>query len=150
MIHNLTTVTSTGLLSLPDILCVLSLMLVITMHSPVTHYGCETGGYKIMVSLGMWFSPINAFLEGKASTAVCVCLFCCCCFFFKVLGLCQRGYWNAKFAITVTPFKSVKLTVVMDIQMWLGPSSEFYVIQNDSGSYLLMALIGSLHATCGF
>ena len=36
----------------------------------------------------------------------------------------------------------------MDIQMW--QSSEFGVIQNNNGSHLLMGLIGSLQATCGF
>lgn len=52
LIQSLTTITSSNLLAFPVFLFVLSYMLVINMHSPETHYGCGTGGYKIMVSQG--------------------------------------------------------------------------------------------------
>lgn len=52
-----------------------------TVHLPGTHYGSGTGGYKIMVSWGTWFSPERDFWKEFFHPSVCllVSLRCCSC-----------------------------------------------------------------------
>lgn len=83
-----------------------------TMYSPETHYDSGSRGYKIMVSLGMRVSPETCFWNRKFPAYVFPCLVSLRCWTVAVQTLkCQLC------ALVVTPFKSAKVTVVMDIQM---------------------------------
>lgn len=70
------------------------------MHSPETHYSFGTGGYKIIVSQETLLS-LETHLWNVKPPSVCV----------RVVLLCG----NAKCVFMATRFKSIKVTVVMDI-----------------------------------
>lgn len=84
--------------------------------------------------------PVSHFLDLKPSPP---CVLAC---FVKVLG---HRSMDTQMASLPSQYKSATwTTVVMDIQLWLN--FEFRVIQKYSGPHLLMELIASPNATCGF